>query len=97
MGFESFGTGQRGDGGREVAQSRAGQLLHGDDLDVIGGGQAAAHARRAAGRQNVIGAGGVIAGGFGTEGSDEDAAGMADLLEQRFVGDAEMLGRESVG
>ena len=79
VGFESFGAGQRGDGGSEFAQCGLGQLLDGDDFDVVGGGEAAAEAGDAAGGEDVIRAGGIVSGGFGTERADEDAAGVTDF------------------
>ena len=45
----------------------------------------------------MIGAGCVVARGLRTVLADEDAAGVGHLLEQRLVGDAEMLGREAIG
>ena len=61
-------------------------------------GQAAAQPRRAAGGQHVIGAGGVIARGFGAERPDEDAAGVSRPASSRLrVGNAQVLGREAVG
>ena len=97
MGFEAFGAGEGGDGRGEFAEGGLGQVLHGDHFQVVGDGEAAAQAGGAAGGEDVVGAGCVVAGGFGTEGADEDAAGVADAGEQRLVGDAEVLGGEAIG
>ena len=83
--------------GASLRRALSRQFLHGDHLQVVGDRQAAALARRAAGGEHVIGAGGIIAGGLGTVRSDEDAAGVADAGEQRRVGNAQMLRREAVG
>ena len=96
MRLQALGPGQCGNGRREIAQRGPGELLHGDDLHVVGDGESAASARGSAGGQHVVGTGGVISGGLGTERPDEDAAGMADFLEQRIVRDAEMFGSESI-
>ncbi len=73
------------------------ELLDGDYLHEVGDGETAADARGAGGGQDVIGTGGVIAGGFRTVGADEDAAGMTDAGEQRCRRECEVLGREAVG
>ena len=88
MGLEPFGAGQRGDGGREAGQCRGGQFPHGDDFHEIGDGETSTDACRAAGGEDVIGAGAVVTGGFGAVRADEDAAGVADRGEQRGVGGA---------
>ena len=49
------------------------------------------------GGQDVVGAGGVVAGGLGAAGADEDAAGVAHAVEQAVLGDAQVLGGETVG
>ena len=78
VGFQAFGSGQGGDGGGQFAEGGLGQFLDGDHFQVVGDGEAAALPGGAAGGEDVIGAGGVIAGGFGTVGADEDAAGVPD-------------------
>ena len=62
--------------------------------------QAGGEARRARGGQHMVGPGDVIAHRFGRVAAQEDRAGMAHLLQQRFRiggGDLQMLGREAVG
>src|SRR5579871_5438505 len=95
--LQTFGARQGGDGGSEAAQGRLRQLLHRDHLEVIGHGEPAALARHAAGGEHVVWTRDVIAGGFGTERSNEDAAGVPDLGKEALLGDAEMLGREAIG
>ena len=55
MGFEAFGAGQRGDGGRQFRQRSRVKFLHGDHFDEIGRGEAAAQAGRAGSGKHVIG------------------------------------------
>src|SRR4051812_6825871 len=55
MRFEAFGAGESSDGGCELSESSRIELLGRDHLDVVGGGEAAAQTRDAAGGQNVIG------------------------------------------
>ena len=83
--------------GASLRRAGCGQFLDGDDFQVVGDGEASAQAGGAAGGQHVIGAGGVVAGGFGTVRADEDAAGVTDFGEQRRVGNAQVFGREAVG
>src|SRR4051812_24488700 len=97
MSFEAFGSGQGGDGGGQLSQGAGIELLNGDHFDVVGGGQAAAQSRYTVGRQDVIGAGSVVARGFGAEGTDEDAARMADFRYEIFVVNGQMFRRETVG
>ena len=96
MRFQSFGAGERCDGRSQFAQSGGVELLDGDDLDVVGGGEPSAQTRGAVGGQNVIGPGGVVARGFRAERPDEDAAGVADFRDQFFVVDREVFGSECV-
>ena len=51
MGFETFGAGQRGDGGCELGERAGIQLLDRDHLDVVGGGEASAQTGDSAGGQ----------------------------------------------
>ena len=97
MGFEAFGAGQGGDGGGQFAEGGLGQFLDGDHFQIVGDGEASSLAGGSAGGEDVVGAGRVVAGGFGTVGADEDAAGVADSGEERGVGNAQVFGREAVG
>src|ERR1700721_970009 len=94
--FEAFGARQRGDGGSELGERAPVELLGGDDLDVVGRGESSAQAGYAAGGENVIRSGSIIASGFGAEWPEEDAARVANLRDQFFVVETEVLRRESV-
>ena len=59
------------------------ELLHRNDLDVIGSRESAANTRRATRRQNVIGTRGIVARSLRAERSHENTAGMTNLLQQR--------------
>ena len=97
MGFQSFGARQGGDGRSQAPQSRLVQMLHRNHLQEIRHRETAAQARRAAGGQHVVGAGGIIAGGFRAEWSHEHAAGVPHFGQQLLVGNAQVLRREAVG
>src|SRR5574340_1168017 len=58
--FQSLGPRQGRDRGSQRRQSSRAQLLYRNHLDVIQNGKTAAHARRAARGEDVIGAGSVI-------------------------------------
>ena len=82
--FEAFGARQGGDGGRQLAERRRAQFLDRDHLDDSRSTERPPRmARGAAGGQDVIGAGGIIAGGLRAVRADEHAAGVADAGEQR--------------
>ncbi len=97
MRLQTFGTRKSCDGGGETPEGIGGQLLDGDYFDEVGRGEAAANASRAGGRQDMIGAGGVIAGRFGTRWAEEHAARVLNFREERGVFEGEMLGRKLIG
>jgi len=74
-----------------------GQFLDRDYLQIVGDTEASALAGGAGGGEDVIGAGGVIAGRFGAVEADEYAAGVQHSGEQRGIGNAQVLGRETIG
>ena len=96
VGFQTFGARERCYGRRQPRERLRIQLLHRNDLDVIGCGQAAPQPRHAAGRQDVVGSGGIIARSFGAEGAHENAARVTDLRDQFLVMNGKVLRREVV-
>ena len=81
---EALGLGQR-----QRRRAERGQRLRraGHDrgaLQEVGDAEAAREARRARGRQHVVGAGDIVADRLGRVAADEDRAGMRDLLAQRL-------------
>ena len=95
MGDESFGRRDRPDGAAD-----RGQALPADPLDLAVPPERADVERpgaacQPAGGQDVVGAGCVVAGALGSEGTDEERAGGPDAVDG-FLGvrddDGEMLG-----
>src|SRR5690349_19052316 len=74
VGLEALGSGECGYGWSEFRQCGLVQLLRGDDLEVVGDREAASLTGGSAGGEDVVGAGGVVSGGFGAVGSEEDAS-----------------------
>src|SRR5258708_37329226 len=74
---QPFGFGEAGDRAGDAVKPLARKLLQRDGLHKIGDTQAAPVAGRAAGRQNMVRAGGVIARGLGRVVPHKDRAGMA--------------------
>ena len=69
-------------------------------LEEIGDAEPAREARRARGRQHVVGAGDIVADRLGRMAAEEDRAGMTDLLRQRLGrrhlhGELDMLGGDA--
>ena len=64
--------------GGQFAESGLGQFLDRDYFQVVGDGESAVLAGGSAGGEDVIGAGGVVARGFGAVWTDKHAAGMMD-------------------
>jgi len=75
---EALGLGEGEDGVAEVGEAVAREVLEGGLLDEVVGAQAAEHLGALAGGQDVVGAAGVVAGGDGGVGAEEDAAGVGD-------------------
>ena len=96
---KSFRLAERDGGGAERAQLLRPAFEQRGALHEIEHAEARRKARRARGRQHVVGAGDVIADGFRRMRADEDRAGIADFRHQRLGvvgGDLQMLGRELV-
>jgi hypothetical protein len=97
VGGEAFGFGE-GDGvGADLAERVEGVLLDGDDLDEVEDGEAAADAAIAAGGEDVVGAGDVVAHGLRGVVADEDGAGVLDPAKVGAGVDGEVLRGEAVG
>src|SRR5258707_1248091 len=77
--FETFGASQSHNCRRKTAESRLVKMLDRDDLDVVGHRETAAYSRRAAGGQDMIRTGGVVAGCLRAIGAYENAASVSDL------------------
>ena len=72
------------------------QFLHRDHFHEIGHRQAAAQARRAAGRQHVVRTGSVIAGRFGTVRPTKTLPALRILSSSDGIGNAQVLGRKAI-
>ena len=97
MGGEAFGFGEADGVGGDGGEGVAGVALDGDDFDEVDDGEAAADAAVAAGGQDVVGAGYVVAERLRGVGADEDGAGVLDPADVGAVVDGEVLGGEAVG
>src|SRR5271169_1911760 len=74
--FKAFGTSELGDGRRQLRQRRRREFLHGDDLDEISRRKASSQSGGARSGKHVIWARAVVTGRFGTERTEENAAGV---------------------
>src|ERR1700677_3944801 len=82
VGFESFGPGERGDGGGEFREGAGVELLDRDHLHEVGCGQASTETCDATGGQNVVGTCCIVSGGFRAIRSEENATRVANLWNQ---------------
>ena len=83
--------------GASFRSARRIELLHRNHLDVIRGGKAAPQPRHSVGGQHMIRARRIIARRFRAERAHENTSRMADLRNQFFMVNREMLRREAIG
>ncbi len=100
MGPQSFGTG-KGDAGRPDSAQAVGICRDGrGPLEKVENRKTRSKARRAAGRQNMVGSAHIVADGFGAVASEEHGASVTDLRRKPFrivEHHFEMFRREAVG
>ena len=97
VGFQAFPARQADNRGRELPKTARRELLHRNDLHEVEHRKAAPEARHASGRENVVRTGGVISRGFRTVRADEDAPGIANLVERKTGRHRQMFRRKLVG
>src|SRR5690348_14994508 len=91
---------QRGDRGRECVRRGARNRDYGAAAPEGADAEWSSEARRATGRQHVVGAGGVVAEGGRSPAAHEYAAGdppAGDVVIRTGEGKLEVLGREGIG
>src|SRR6185437_7707667 len=94
--FEPLSASKRGNRRRKFLERFGRKFLNRDHFDKIGSGQTTAKPRRTRSRQHMVGAGSIIARGFGTSRTNENTSRVADQADDSRVMHAHMFRRKTV-